>query len=118
MKMLVYGDLHWSQYSSIVRERGLYFSTRLQNNIDSLDWVETLSYEKGCEKVICVGELAKEIYEGAKEGKAECHWYPDKKELTDNIRQLIEKGDTVLVKASHGMGFAGLVSICSSHTWL
>ena len=57
MKMLVYGDLHWSQYSSIVRERGLYFSTRLQNNIDSLDWVETLSYEKGCEKVICVGDF-------------------------------------------------------------
>ena len=73
---------------------------------------------KNIEKVICVGELAKEIYEGAKEGKAECHWYPDKKELTDNIRQLFEKGDTVLVKASHGMGFAELVTTCSSHTWL
>lgn len=73
---------------------------------------------KNIEKVICVGELAKEIYEGAKEGKAECYWYPDKKELTDNIRQLIEKGDTVLIKASHGMGFAELVTICSSHTWL
>ena len=32
--------------------------------------------------------------------------------------QLIEKGDTVLIKASHGMGFAELVTICSSHTWL
>lgn len=73
---------------------------------------------KNIEKVICIGELAKEIYEGAKEGKAECYWYPNKKELTDHIRQLIEKGDTVLVKASHGMGFAELVSICSSHTWL
>ena len=74
--------------------------------------------EKNIEKVICVGELAKEIYEGAKEGDAQCHWYPDKKELTDNIRQLIEKDDTVLIKASHGMGFAELVTICSSHTWL
>ncbi len=73
---------------------------------------------KNVEKVICVGQLAKEIYEGAKAGNAECYWYADKKELTDNIRQLIEKGDTVLIKASHGMGFAELVTICSSHTWL
>lgn len=73
---------------------------------------------KNIEKVICVGELAKEIYEGAKTGSAECFWYANKKELTDNIRQLIEKNDTVLIKASHGMGFAELVTICSSHTWL
>ena len=74
--------------------------------------------QKEIEKVICVGNLAKEIYEGAKAGNAECHWYADKKELTDNIRQLIEKGDTVLVKASHGMRFAELITLCSSHTWL
>ena len=73
---------------------------------------------KHIEKVICVGELAKEIYEGAKAGNAECFWYANKKELTNNISQLIEKGDTVLIKASHGMGFAELVTICSSHTWL
>ena len=73
---------------------------------------------KKIEKVICVGELAKEIYEGAKAGIAECYWYANKKELTDTIGQLIEKGDTVLVKASHGMGFAELVTTCSSHTWL
>ncbi len=73
---------------------------------------------KKIEKVICVGELAKEIYEGVKTGSAESHWYANKKELTENIGQLIEKGDTVLIKASHGMGFAELVTICSSHTWL
>ena len=72
---------------------------------------------KDVEKVICVGELAKEIYEGAQAGCAECFWYAGKKELIENIHQLIEKGDTVLIKASHGMGFAELVSICSSHTW-
>ena len=70
------------------------------------------------EKVICVGELAKEIYEGANAGSNERVWYANKEELTDNIHQLIEKGDTVLIKASHGMGFAELVTICSSHTWL
>ena len=73
---------------------------------------------KSIEKIICVGNLAKEIYDGAKNGDAECFWYANKKELTDSIGQLIEKDDTVLIKASHGMGFAELVTICSSHTWL
>jgi len=73
---------------------------------------------KEIERVICVGELAKEIYDGARAGRAECFWYADKKELTENIGQLIKENDTVLIKASHGMGFAELVAICSSHTWL
>jgi len=73
---------------------------------------------KEIDKVICIGGLAKEIYEGARAGKAECYWYATKKELTEKIGQLIEKGDTVLIKASHGMGFAELTTLCSSHTWL
>ena len=74
--------------------------------------------EKDIDGVICVGELAKEIYEGAKNSNAKCVWYENKKELTDNVHQLIECGDTVLIKASHGMGFAELIALCSSHTWL
>ncbi len=74
--------------------------------------------EKDIDGVICVGELAKEIYEGAKNSNAKCVWYENKKELTDNVHQLIECGDTVLIKASHGMGFAELIELCSSHTWL
>lgn len=73
---------------------------------------------KNIDKVICVGGLAREIYEGAKEGNAECYWFANKKELTDTICQLIQKGDTVLIKASHGMGFAELITLCSSHTWI
>lgn len=74
--------------------------------------------KKQIEKVICVGMLAKEIYEGALTGTAECVWFETKKELIENLHQLIESGDAVLVKASHGMGFAELISLCSSHTWL
>ncbi len=73
---------------------------------------------KKVDTVICVGELSKEIYEGAKAGDAHCIWFATKKELTENIHQLIQKSDTVLIKASHGMGFSELVELCSAHTWL
>lgn len=80
--------------------------------------VGTFLAGKNVDAAICVGELAKEIHDGAKTGKVECVWFATKEELTDNIRQLIRKGDTVLIKASHGMGFKELVELCSAHTWL
>lgn len=82
--------------------------------------------DKKIDVLICVGPLAKEIYNAALERaaetkeikKPECFWYQTKKELMENIHQLIKKDDTILVKASHGMGFSELVTLCSSHTWL
>jgi len=73
---------------------------------------------KNIDMAICVGALAKEIYDAAKDSHVKCVWFETKKELMDNIHQLIGKGDTVLIKASHGMGFSELVELCSSHTWL
>ncbi|MBQ8040722.1 MAG: UDP-N-acetylmuramoyl-tripeptide--D-alanyl-D-alanine ligase, partial [Lachnospiraceae bacterium] len=74
--------------------------------------------EKKIDTAICVGALSKEIYDAAKDSRVECIWFETKKELIENIHQLIGVGDTVLIKASHGMGFSELVEICSSHTWL
>lgn len=36
MKILLYSDVHWSQYSSMVRDRGDNYSLRLQNCIQSV----------------------------------------------------------------------------------
>lgn len=80
--------------------------------------VGTFLAGKMVDVAICVGELSKEIHDGAKIGNMECVWFATKKELTENIHQLIQKGDTVLIKASHGMGFNELVELCSAHTWL
>ena len=74
--------------------------------------------EKKVDTAICVGALAKEIYNAAKDSSVECVWFETKKELMENFHQLIGNGDTVLIKASHGMGFSELVEFCSSHTWL
>ena len=56
MKVLVVGDIHWSTYSSIVRSRGVHFSTRLEYLIKSLSWVEQISKEYGCEEEIFLGD--------------------------------------------------------------
>ena len=68
--------------------------------------------EYGIEQVIACGELAKEIYAGARAAEnAPLAWhFPDRESLLDVLDQLIRKGDTVLVKASHSAHFETLVS--------
>ena len=57
MKVLFYTDPHWSQYSSIVRSRGDQYSTRLENLIASINWVEELAWNTGCQVIICGGDF-------------------------------------------------------------
>jgi DNA repair exonuclease SbcCD nuclease subunit len=56
-KILLYTDPHWSQYSSIVRKRGVKYSQRLENLIESINWAENLSKEHNCDMVICLGDF-------------------------------------------------------------
>ena len=55
--------------------------------------------------------VAEHIYAGAREAHAApMAWYfPDKESLFDALPRLIQKGDTVLVKASHSMEFDKIV---------
>jgi len=57
MRILVYSDPHWCEYSSIVRKRGDKYSLRLENLIKSINWVEDLSKEKNCNVSICCGDF-------------------------------------------------------------
>lgn len=57
MKILLYTDNHFSSYSSILRTRSDRFSTRLENQIQSINWAESLVKEYGCEKVIHLGDF-------------------------------------------------------------
>ena len=56
MKIGVVGDIHWSTYSSILRSRGKYFSTRLEGLIKSLSWVEQLFKEHGVDEEVFLGD--------------------------------------------------------------
>lgn len=62
--------------------------------------------------LICVGKLAKKIYEGAfSKGKEEGIFYLERKEeVYQYLEQILKPQDTLLLKASHGMGFADIVS--------
>ena len=57
MKILVIGDVHWSQYSSILRKRGKKYSYRLENLIQSVNWAEQLALQANCELVVYLGDF-------------------------------------------------------------
>lgn len=68
--------------------------------------------ELATDVILCVGELSVEMAreaEAANTGKSEIHYYPAKEDLLRELQDIIKPGDTVLVKASHGMGFAEIV---------
>ncbi len=67
---------------------------------------------KGIDALFCTGDLAKE-YVRAIEEKAiptEVHYFDEKSELIRQLKQYKKTGDTILVKASHFMGFPEIVS--------
>lgn len=57
MKICIFGDVHWSQYSSIVRQRGEQFSIRLENLIQSMNWVEDMTRKYSCGMCISLGDF-------------------------------------------------------------
>lgn len=57
MKICIIGDVHWSKYSSNLRNRDKYFSTRLKGLIDSLNWVEETSKKYGCVEEVFLGDF-------------------------------------------------------------
>ena len=57
MRYLIYADPHWSSYSSIVRSRGDKYSTRLENLIKSINWIEATAYSEECDVIICLGDF-------------------------------------------------------------
>lgn len=73
----------------------------------------------GIDLLICVGNISKNMYDAAVSTKEQANakssiLYYEKKEdllndLKDNSRSVLRSGDTVLIKASHGMGFAEIV---------
>ena len=64
--------------------------------------------KKGIDRIICIGEISKNMYEGAKEAKNEdqqIFYFEKKEDFLDKYKDIVRKGDTVLIKASRGMRF-------------
>ena len=69
---------------------------------------------KGIELLVCIGELAKNCLNGT--GKMGEHaalvvHYPAIEEAMADLPRLLRRGDTILVKASHGMHFEKIVAV-------
>ena len=68
--------------------------------------------EKNIDLICCIGTLAKEFVAGAKSvsSKSELLYFSSKEEFLSQMNQIIRKGDTILVKASHSMEFPEIVN--------
>lgn len=71
--------------------------------------------EQGIEVLVCVGELSQNMFNAATLTRTamkkdiQIYYMQDTQEVIDKIDIILEKGDSILVKASHGMGFAEVV---------
>lgn len=64
------------------------------------------------DEIICVGELSEHMAKEAEvvnNGKSNIRYYSKKEALLQELYRLIKPQDTILVKASHGMGFEEVV---------
>ena len=77
--------------------------------------VGTFAGNCGIDLLICVGTLAKEIAEAAKESsiqaekQLEAVSFDTLEELLMHLGEQVKQGDTILVKASHFMNFGKIV---------
>ena len=72
----------------------------------------------GVDSIICVGTLSKYMYEAARvHTDVEIRYYPNRellmKALQDTGKDILKQGDSILIKASHGMGFSEIVEYLS-----
>lgn len=70
--------------------------------------------EKGIDRIVCVGALSRNMYEAAlqvKNDRQTVEYFASREELEAELRQNPLNETTVLVKASHGMGFAAVVRL-------
>lgn len=81
--------------------------------------------EKGIDIICCIGPLAKYMAEGAREAKESqdynehqivCY-FETKEDFLAQMNTIIEKGDTILVKASNSMKFTEIVELLQTMTF-
>lgn len=85
--------------------------------------IGSLAAHLGIDRLYCVGELSRHMFREAREqGKDKIHveWFQDTDAILERIgadrRELVPEGSTVLVKASHDMGFARVLEALKEET--
>ena len=57
MRILAFTDNHFSEKSSIITKYGTNYTLRLENQLQSLNWLETVALKKECDLVVCLGDF-------------------------------------------------------------
>lgn len=67
--------------------------------------------EKEIDVLICVGSLSRHMYDEAQRvnRKSEIYYFKTRDEMLTSLEEILKPGDSVLVKASHGMQFEKVV---------
>lgn len=78
--------------------------------------VGAYTVEKGIDVVICVGTLCRYMYERAFSAGGECniYYFEKRDEMIDGLKSILKPGDSILVKASHGMQFEKVVEFLNT----
>lgn len=78
--------------------------------------IGTYAVNSGAEVLLCAGNLARQIFQGAKEAvvierdiQKELYYFKTRDEMIEALPDILHPQDTILVKASHGMGFEHVV---------
>ena len=71
--------------------------------------VGAFAANKAIDLILCVGTLSQSMYEEAIAQGAQAKYYNTKEVLLEELPKLLKKGDTILLKASHGMGFSSMI---------
>ncbi len=68
--------------------------------------------KEGIDVICCTGENSRHMYEAAcasKQAGQDIYYFATREDLLSGIEAILQPGDTILVKASHGMGFTEVV---------
>lgn len=72
--------------------------------------VGSYAAELGIDVLLCSGELSKHMAQAAQaDGMQQVYYFQTREELQNALSQYIKTGDSILVKASHGMKYAAIV---------
>lgn len=74
--------------------------------------VGTYAVEHDVDVLLCVGSLSRYLYDGAMkawDAAGDIRYFETKEELLEELPDILDEGDTILVKASHGMHFEEVV---------
>lgn len=57
MRILLFGDSHFCKRSSIINKFGTKYPVRLENQLQTFNWIKEQALKNNCEKVIGLGDL-------------------------------------------------------------